>query len=153
MTYVEELWELAGNRPLLLAGSGLILLDARGRILLQRRQDDGTWGIPGGYLEIGETLEQAARREAREELGLELGELRFFNVFAGPEHFHDYPGRGRVYGVSAVYLAENVAGPMRTDEHEVGEVRFFNPRELPPDLDQNTKHILASYVRTLPDTS
>lgn len=146
MTYIEELWELTGERPLLLPGTALIARDREGRILLQRRGDDGTWGLPGGYLEIGETLEDGARREAREEMGLELDELRFFAVFAGPEHYHEYPRHGRVYAVSIVYLAENVTGPLKADQSETREIRFFPPAELPDDLERNTREILGSYL-------
>lgn len=146
MTYIEDLWELTGDRPLLLAGTALIARDRNGRIILQRRGDDGTWGLPGGYLELGETLEEGARREAREELGLDPGNLHFFAVFAGPEHYHEYPEHGRVYAVSIVYVADNVAGPLRADQGETMEARFFPPDDLPDDLERNSRTILRRYA-------
>ena len=147
MTYIEDLWSLTGNRTLLLAGAALILRDPAGRILLQRRNDDGTWGLPGGYLEIGETLEEAARREAREELGLTLGPLRLFDIFAGPEHYHDYPDHGRVYAVSIVYVAENVQGPIKADQSETKEARYFSATTLPTPLERNTSTILSTFLK------
>ena len=99
MSYVEELRAAVGERPLLLAGTGLLATDPAGRLLLQRRSDDGTWSLVGGYLEIGESPAEAVRREAQEEVGLELGEVRLYGVFASPEFFHDYPQDGRVYSV------------------------------------------------------
>ena len=147
MTYIEDLWSLTGNRTLLLAGAALILRDPAGRILLQRRNDDGTWGLPGGYLEIGETLEEAARREAREELGLTFGPLRLFDIFAGPEHYHDYPDHGRVYAVSIVYVADNVQGPLEADQTETREARFFPATALPTPLERNTSTILSTFLK------
>ena len=70
MTYVAELREAVGDRPILLPSTALIALDPEGRILLQRRTDDGTWGLPGGLMEIGEAPEEAVVRETREEMGL-----------------------------------------------------------------------------------
>ena len=147
MTYIEDLWSLTGNRTLLLAGAALILRDPAGHILLQRRNDDGTWGLPGGYLEIGETLEDAARREAREELGLTLGPLRLFDIFAGPEHYHDYPDHGRVYAVSIVYVADDVQGPLEADQTETKEARFFPLTALPTPLERNTSTILSTFLK------
>ena len=145
MTYVAELREAVGDRPLLLPGTALIALDPRGRILLQRRTDDGTWGLPGGLLEIGEAPEEAVAREAREELGLELGEIELFGVFGGPELYHDYPGHGRVYGISAAYITRDVTGELRVDGDEVAEARFFAVDELPPDLERGCRPILTRY--------
>lgn len=67
MTYVSELRNLVGHRPLLLAAAGVVVVDDLGRWLLQRRVDDGLWGLLGGALELGESFEDAARRELFEE--------------------------------------------------------------------------------------
>ena len=147
MTYIEEIWEATGGRTLLLPSAGLIALDRSGRLLLQRRSDDGTWGLTGGFLEIGETPEDAIRREAREELDLELGDLELLGVFAGPDCFHDYPDRGRVYSVNVVYVARDLADRPRSDDAEVQDVRFFDPHELPANLEQVTHLVLDRYLK------
>lgn len=67
--YVKDIRAMIGHRPLLLAGSNVIILDERGDILLQQRLN-GHWGLPGGLLELGESLEETARREVLEETGL-----------------------------------------------------------------------------------
>lgn len=68
--YIMDLREVVGARPLILAGAGVIIVDNEGRILLQHRSDNGDWGIPGGSMELGESFEEAARREVLEETGL-----------------------------------------------------------------------------------
>jgi hypothetical protein len=80
MTYVAELREALGDCRLLPPSPVLIALDPDGRVLLLSRTDDGTWGLPGGLLEIGE--------------------VTLFDLFGGSELYHDYPGRGRGYDVS-----------------------------------------------------
>ena len=146
MTYIAELREAVGERPLLLAGSALVATDPAGHLLLHRRSDDGRWSLVGGYLEIGESPEEAVRREAREEVSLEVGDVRLWNVFAGPDFFHDYPGSGRVYGVNVVYLARDVTGTPRADRTEAREARFFAPHELPENLERTTRLILDRYL-------
>lgn len=145
MTYVAELREAVGDRPLLLPSTALIVLDPDGRILLQRRTDDGTWGLPGGLLEIGEAPEEAVVRETREEMGLEIGDVDLFDVVGGPEVYHDYPGQGRVYAVGIAYIARGVTGEPRVDRDEVAEARYFALDDLPPQLERGCRPILSRF--------
>ncbi len=71
---------MIGHAPLVMTACGIIIENEKGKVLLQRRRDNGFWGIPGGAMEPGETFEQAARREAKEETGLTLGELRLIGI-------------------------------------------------------------------------
>ena len=75
--YIRELRQLVGNRPLIMTGAAVLVTDEQGRLLLLRRTDNGCWGIPGGAMEPGETLEQTALRETQEETGLILKSLQF----------------------------------------------------------------------------
>lgn len=59
MSYLSELRKAVGHRPLLAAGA-TVLVVKNGKILLNLRADTKTWGIPGGSMELGETLEEAA---------------------------------------------------------------------------------------------
>lgn len=70
---------------LLLAGANVILARDDGCILLQQRKD-GTWGLPGGLLEPGESLEETAVREVKEETNLDINTLNFIKVFSGAEY-------------------------------------------------------------------
>src|SRR3954452_21051435 len=83
MPYVQDLRAVVGQRPLILVAAGALLCNAGGELLLQRRTDDGLWGIPGGSMELGESAEETVRREVWEETGLHVGDLRLFGVFSG----------------------------------------------------------------------
>lgn len=132
MGYVAEMRALVGSRPLLLAAAGVLLLDADGRLLLERRADNGLWGIPGGAVELGERVEDAARREAYEETGLNVGALELFGVFSGPEMSYVYPNGDETSIVSVVFLSRDVTGVIRPNLPESLEARWFAPDTLPP---------------------
>lgn len=85
MSYVHSLRALVGHRPLIIAGAAVLIFDKHNRLLLQHRKDNQQWGLIGGSMEIGESLEDTARREVYEETGLELLELEWFELFSGKE--------------------------------------------------------------------
>ncbi len=72
MSYIENLRNVVGHQPLILVGTAVAVINNEGEILLQKRRD-GVWGVPGGFMELGESTEEAGRREVLEETGLEIG--------------------------------------------------------------------------------
>lgn len=125
MSYVQELRALVGTRPVILAGATVIVRDREGRVLLQQRMDDGTWGLPGGAMELGESLDETGRREVWEETGVQVGALRFVGLLSGPEFFHTYPNGDQAYFVSAVYEGEVESGQPQGDGLESRQATFF----------------------------
>jgi ADP-ribose pyrophosphatase YjhB (NUDIX family) len=133
MDYLLELRKFVGHRPLLMIGATTLLVDPENRLLLMKRSDSGCWGPPGGGVELGEVVEDAARREVREETGLEVLEMTLFGVYSGPELFYKYPNGDEVYGVDIVYLSRAWDGTVRlNDEHT--EWGWFAPADIPEDL-------------------
>jgi mutator protein MutT len=130
MGYIEELRQLIGSRPIIMVGAGVIILDEHNRILLTQRADNGAWSIPGGSMEPGETLEEVARRETEEEVGLRVGEMDFFGVFSGPELYYEYPNGDQVYNVTVVYISRQVPGRLRMDEESI-QAKYYPLNKLP----------------------
>lgn len=62
MGYIEDLRKVVGTQPLLLVGVAVAVVNKKGELLLQKRRD-GFWGVPGGFMELGESTEEAGRRE------------------------------------------------------------------------------------------
>jgi 8-oxo-dGTP pyrophosphatase MutT (NUDIX family) len=145
MGYVSELRRLIGQRPILLPGANVLVLDAAGRVLLQRRVDTGEWGIIGGGMELDETIEETARRELREELGLEAGELELIDLVSGPRFRRTYPNGDQIHGVGAVYVAREVRGELRLDPEEVRAVAYFALDELPDEMHDSSRFVLERY--------
>ena len=131
MSYIQELREIIGSRPIILVGATVLLFKCDGRILLLKRADNQSWGPPGGALELGETVEQAARREALEEAGLEIEDLTLFGVFSGPDHFYQYPNGDQVYVVDIAFSAFCPEGLPAFDAQEHTDLGFFELHDLP----------------------
>lgn len=144
MDYILQLRQYMGHRPILLVGAAVLVLDEQNRLLLMKRSDIGRWGIPGGAMEPGEVVEGTARREAREETGLELGEMSLFGVFSGSELYYKYPNGDEVYNVSIVYTCRDWRGDIALN-HEHSEWRWFAANEIPEDVSPPIKPVLRQF--------
>jgi 8-oxo-dGTP diphosphatase len=115
---------------------GVVVSDDRNRVLLMRRNDEGTWGLPGGGLEAGETWEQAARRECREETGWDIQLEGLLGVYSDPAtQIHRYPDGRTVHFVGAVFLGSPRSLVGKPDG-EATEVDWFTLDRLPAPLFQ-----------------
>ena len=144
MDYIHQLRQLIGHRPILLVGAGIFVLDKRDRLLLLKRSDNGCWGIPGGATEPGEVLENAARRETREETSLEIGEMSLFGVFSGPELYYKYPNGDEVYNVTVIYLSRDWRGEIMLNEEHT-EWKWFAAIEIPENVSPPIKPIIEQF--------
>lgn len=110
---------------------GVIILDDKNRILLQQRGDDDHWCIPGGSMELGETVEETGIREVREETGLIVYDLKLFNVYSGESQYHKYPDGNEFYFVNVVFMTKDYEGALTIDQEETKELCFFELSALP----------------------
>src|SRR5512133_2544479 len=118
MDYIQQLRHYIGHRPILMLGAVTLVVDHDHRLLMMKRTDSGLWGIPGGAVELGEVIEDAAKRETSEETNLEIVEMSLFGVFSGPELYYKYPNGDEVYNLSIVYLVKEWSGEIQlNDEH------------------------------------
>lgn len=100
----------------------IVIPDREGRVLLIRRASDpyqGSWALPGGFVDVGETVEQAAVREAKEETGLDVELSRLVGVYSDP-------GRDpRSHNVSVAFLARAEGDPSAASD--AAEAAFLDP--------------------------
>ena len=150
MSYIEELRTAVGTRQLITVTASVIVLRGQ-EVLLELRQDSQEWGLPGGFKELGETLEDTARRELFEETGLTARTLRFLTLCSGPEFAYTYPNGDRVEYVTAVYQAVEVEGDLRTDEAENSDLRYFGVHDLPSSMHPLLQPLLARALKVLAD--
>lgn len=128
--YIKELRGLIGCRPIIHGAGSVIIENEQGRILLGKRTDNHLWGYAGGGMELGESTEECARRELREEMGLEADELELFMVNSGPESHMVYPDGNEVYYVEVIYRCRKYHGELRRQPEEIEDLRFFAPGEI-----------------------
>lgn len=147
MGYVRELRKIVGHRPLIIAGAAVLILDRENRLLLQRRKDNQKWGLIGGSMEVGESLEETAKREALEESGLTLSELSWFDLFSGKDLIYQLPHGDVVVNVTAVYTSNNYSGQLRSDDSEVDELNFFELNKLPINLSPPDRPVIDKFLR------
>ncbi len=137
-----------GSPVVVQTGASVIVEDGMGRILMQQRQDDGTWSYPGGRVEIDETVEDAARREVREESGLTVGEMTLLGVFSGRALNHVYPNGNEVCGVDIVYVSRDYSGTLVAVDGEAKRLGFFPIDALPQPISAMNAVQLAAYLKT-----
>jgi len=148
MDYILQLRQYIGHRPILIAGAGILVLDNQNRLLMLKRTDNMCWGIPGGSMEPGEIVGDAAKRETLEEVNLEIGNMSLFGVFSGPELYYKYPNGDEVYNISIVYASHDWRGDIKlNDEHT--EWEWFAASEIPEDVSPPIKPILEQFKRSV----
>jgi mutator protein MutT len=109
--------------------NAIIITDDENRILLVRRAinpSKGLWDLPGGFIDIGETAEESVIREAKEELGVEVGNVQY--LFSGYDRY-EYKGLN-YHTLGFVFTARIIAGEMKPLD-DVGEIQYFSEDEIP----------------------
>ena len=147
MGYIEDLRKLVGHRRLILCGASVVIRNDKGELLLQKRvHPEGRWAFPGGLMELGESTEDTARREVREETALELGKLRLIGVYSGPDHLCSAPNGDEWYVVNVSYAADAFTGEARVNDAESLALGWFRPEEIPETLVRSHREILRDYL-------
>lgn len=108
-----------------------------GIILVKRKNPPPGWAIPGGFVDYGETLEEAVIREAKEETGLEIKLVRQFHTYSDPKR------DPRHHTVSTIFIARADGVPKAGDDAK--DVGIFTRENLPDDIAFDHKRILEDY--------
>lgn len=148
MGYIKELRNIVGSRPLIMVGACVILINNKNELLLQLRKDNHCWGLSGGSMEIGETLEQVAKRELFEETGLTANNLILLEVFSGQDLYYQYPHGDEVYNVVAAYICKDYKGIIKAEENEVADLKFFHINSIPSNISPPDLPIIREYIRS-----
>jgi 8-oxo-dGTP pyrophosphatase MutT (NUDIX family) len=130
-----------------MVGANVIVVDTMNRLLMQLRMDNNCWGLPGGSMELGESLEEVAARELYEETNLTANELSFFNVYSGKELYYRYPHGDEVYNVVATFICKNYEGGLMAEKNEVLSLQFFSIDDLPSNISPPDLPIVSEYIQ------
>lgn len=136
--YVRKIRKHIGHDPLILVGVG-VFIHKDGKLLLQKRRDNNCWADHGGCVEIGEAVEETAKRELYEETGLIANRLELIGVFSGKNMMYTYPNGDNVYIIGISYLCEDYSGIPLTETNETTDLQWFDINSLPENISPPVK--------------
>ena len=106
----------------------VVVVNDAGDVLMIRRSDNDNWAVPGGAIDLGESMVQAAVRETREETGIECEITGLVGIYTDPKHVLLYTSNGEVRQEFSILLTGVPTGGQPTPSSESSEVRWV-PRE------------------------
>jgi len=114
----------------LVPAASAVVVDQDGRILLHRRSDSQLWSIPGGAMEIGETIAQTVVREVKEETGLQVDPERLVGIYSNPKHVVEYADGEVRQQFSICFACRPTGGQLLDRADESLEVGFYRPEQI-----------------------
>ena len=116
-----------------------IIIEIKGKIILVRRKNPPRgWALPGGFVDYGESLEEAAVREAKEETGLDVRLVRQFHSYSDPERDE------RFHTITTVYIARAEGNPVAGDD--AADAGIFDLNDLPEEIAFDHRDIVRDYI-------
>jgi len=120
----------------------IIKIASKGIVLIKRKNPPYGWAIPGGFVDYGESLEEAALREAKEETNLDVNLIKQF-------HTYSYSRRDpRFHTISTVYIAKSKGIPQAKDDAIA--IGIFTESNLPDEIAFDHRSILSDYFKLIP---
>ena len=109
--------------------SAVIFNSQKDKVLLTRRSDDGSWCVPGGGMDPGESAEETCKREVLEETGLQVRVLRLIGIYSDPNFLIEYDDGNRFQVVAMSFEAE-VTGGIPGLSDETTDIGYFSEQEI-----------------------
>lgn len=134
MDYIQYLRSMIGNKKVIMVVAGAFIFDKENRVLMQKRSDNGQCGLPGGFMEIGESVQDTARREVYEETGLNMEELCLFGIYSGPQYDKTFSNGDEVSLVLVSFICKSYSGRLVETNAESIENKFYSLKELPTNI-------------------
>ncbi|GAA4981618.1 NUDIX domain-containing protein [Kitasatospora paranensis] len=113
----------------LVPAASVVVVDHEGRVLLQRRTDNGMWALPGGKMDLGESLAGCGIRETREETGIDIEIMGIVGTYTDPGHVFAYDDGEIRQEFSICLLGRPIGGQLSTS-NESTDVAWFTPKQV-----------------------
>lgn len=131
MGYIMNLRKYVGHEPLIGVGATTLVFNDKNELLLNLRTDTNNWGIPGGSMELNETIEETAIRELKEEAGISADKLELVSVLSGKDYYFEYPNGDKMCTVIILFKVLNYTGNIKVSDNESKQLKFFALNDLP----------------------
>lgn len=128
--YIRWIRSKVNHDTIILNFSGACITNENGELLLQKRNSkEDIWGLPGGAVEIGESIEESAIREVKEETGLDIRIDYLVGVYS--KYFTEYPNGDKAQSICYKFKASVLGGDLFIDKYETFDLKFFDRNSLP----------------------
>ena len=144
--YFKTIRRHVGADRFICPAAAAFIQDAQGRVLLQRRGDDGTWCPPGGGMELGERIDQTVIKEVKEETGLDIQPTRIIGIYSEADFNMQYPNGDQMKYISTLFHCQVTGGELAIDGDETLELCYFAPHELPPLAPRHLRRVQDGFV-------
>lgn len=129
----------------------VVVENDRGEILLIRRSDNDNWALPGGAIDLGESMTQAAVREVKEETGVDCEITGLVGIYTDPKHVILYTSNGEARQEFSILLTARETGGRPTPSSESTEVAWSDPAEASGrTMDRSMRQRLGHYLDRRP---
>ncbi|BCN30951.1 NUDIX hydrolase [Anaeromicropila herbilytica] len=127
--YIKWIRSKVGHDKIILVFAGGCIFNEKGEVLLQKRGDSNKWGFPGGAIELGETPQMAAIREAKEETGLDVEVNNLIGIYT--DICMEYSNGDKAHSILIAYELSAIGGKLFCDKEETLELKYFSLDNMP----------------------
>lgn len=131
LDYIKMVRTMIGHTKIVVPGVRALIVDERGLLLLEKQALFGSWALPHGCVDVGESVFDALKREIKEETGLAVVRARPFGIYSDPKYSVTYPNGDEVQTLTLAFIVTEWAGELAADDPEVTELGFFPLDALP----------------------
>ena len=131
LDYIRTLRSMIGNTKVIIPGVRAMIFNPQGELLFEKQAHFGSWALPHGCIDVGESAFDALKREVQEETGLTILAATPFGLYTDPKYSVTYPNGDQVQTLSVAFRVTRWSGELRVDGDEVSELGFFPLDRLP----------------------
>lgn len=145
--YIKSIREKIPHDKLMLIASGVVIVNSKNEILLQKRADNKLWGLPGGLKELDETIIQCAIREVKEETNLDVEIIDFIGQYTNPDM--SWFGTDHAEVISFGFIAKPITNDLKINDLETLEFKYFSKDNLPKIHSVDNLEIIRDYYQNI----